>query len=191
MYLFVRLVLLAVIMSGSVVLANPPKSLGVNEAMLNALRPLKLKIVERPGKRAPNFKTIEAACLGKNRLLLKLTMTRPVPSNGGVVVYLNLDNDLKTGRKGKHHAGVDLMGMFGKGKMSKRIIGYKNTTAIGAMDKDILWMLIDAPLSIKDNQATITLHLLSQEKGKKGHSTKPAVFTIPITNIKPVAVKKK
>jgi hypothetical protein len=191
MRLFSRLIIIAAIMSGTTVFANPPESLGLNDHMLKALRPLNVKIVDRPGERAPNFKTLEAAHLGGNRILLKLTMTRPVSSNGGVVVYLNLDNDLKTGRKSKHHVGIDLMGMFGNGKMSKRIIGYKNTTAIGAIDKDILWMLIDAPLSIKDNQITITLHLLSQEKGKKGNSTKPAVFTIPVTNTKPVAVKKK
>lgn len=191
MYLFVRLIIIATIISGTTVFANPPKSLGLNEQMLKALRPLKLKVAKRPGERAPNFKIVEAACFGTNQLLLKLTMSGPMPNTASVVVYLNLDNNLKTGRKSKHHAGVDLMGMFGKGKMSKRIIGYKKTTAIGAMNKDILWMLIDAPLSIKDNQVTITLHLLSQEKDKKGNSTKPEVFAIPVSTIKPVALKKK
>jgi PcRGLX-like N-terminal RIFT barrel domain len=182
----------AAILSGTAILANPPKSLGLNNQILKALQPLKLKKSKRRGKLAPDFKTVEVAHIGEDCILIKLTMSRPLVTKGSVVVYLNLDNNLKTGRKdGKTHMGVDMMGMFTGSRMSKRTIGLNNANTIGIIDKETLWMLIKAPLLVKNNKVIIKMHLASQEPGKRSQFIRPAIYTFPVNKkLKPPTIIK-
>ena len=170
------------ILSANAVFADAAKQLGLTPQMLKSLKPVSMKPVKRTGKRAANFKKLEAAHLGGNCVLLKLTMDKPLPKTAGVVLYINTDNNLKTGRKDKSHTGVDLMGMFHGGKMGKGIIGLKKVKLKGVGEKDTLWMLFSTPLLIKNNKVIMKLHFLSQEPGKSGNSIAPAVYSIPVNS---------
>lgn len=171
------------ILLGCSVLANSPESLGLNNSMLEMLQPLNLNKVKSKGESAPEFKSFEAAHLGGNCILLKIKMAEPVQSNASVVVYLDLDSNPKTGRQDKEHPGIDLMGMFSGGVMQKSIIGAKSTNAAGTIDRDTLWMLIDSPLLVKDNNTVqFKMHSLSEASGKRSVRLLPETCTVPVNS---------
>ena len=166
--------------------ADAIHDLGLTPEMLKALKKLPLKTIKRTGKSAPNFQKLEAASLGDNGVLLKLTLDRPMPVKSSIVVYIDVDNNAKTGRKNSAHAGVELMGMFNKGKMDGRIIGLKKAKITGKIDKNTLWLVITAPLLIKDNQVYLKMHFLSQEPGVTTNYVKDALYSFPVnTKLKP------
>ena len=184
---------LAVIFSATSLFADAIHDLALTPEMLKALEALPMKTVKRSGKSAPNFQKLEAAHLGDNCILLKLTLDRQMPAESNIVVYVDIDNNAKTGRKDSAHVGVDLMGMFNKGKMDGRIIGLKGTTITGTIDKNTLWLLITSPLLIKDNRVYLKMHFLSQEPGLKTSYVKDARYSFPV-NAKlkpPIPVKQR
>lgn len=171
------------ILLGCFASAGSPESLGLNNSMLKMLQSLYLQKNQTSGECAPEFKKVEAAHLGGDCVLLKITISRPVPQNAGVVVYLDIDDNIKTGRQDKIHAGVDLMGMFGNGEMKKSAFFAKKTSAAGTMDGDTLWMLLDSSLLIKDNQTVrLKFYMMSQEPGKKSVFQPAVIYTFPVNN---------
>ena len=66
------------------------------------------------GRALPDFTRVQATAVAKNRLLFNITFAqKPDFQSASLIVYLDLDNNPDTGRKDKHHPGVDLMVTFG------------------------------------------------------------------------------
>lgn len=135
---------------------------------------------------APDILLLEGCHVGDQRLLLKVTFSRPADFMGCVfIIYADLDNGPKTGRVDQYHGGVDCMFIF-----TDRSMGFTfyaghdqgNTGARMAKDGNVLYVAIDAPFKqAAEGNLPVGLHLLSQREGGKSDSTSHVVAQFPLS----------
>ena len=144
------------------------------------------------GRALPDFTRVQATAVAKNRLLFNITFAqKPDFQSASLIVYLDLDNNPGTGRKDKHHPGVDLMVTFGGNAAGTTV--HNNTMSnarIAATQEDTeLWLLLEAPLHSVDGKNLFGLHLLAENKlsaeGKLAKSSPHQVATIAANDREP------
>ena len=135
-------------------------------------------------RNAPDIVRFEACHLGDQRLLFKVTFARtPVFVGATFIIYADMDNDSKTGRVGRYHAGVDVMVCISGDNVSVSLhnpsYGSGNTIPCGTVHGKALYVSLDAPLRVKDGSVELGLHLLSQRKDGRGDGTPHTVARLP------------
>lgn len=141
------------------------------------------------------FTQLEAAALAQNLVLLKLTyVDQPDFITANTIFYLDLDNDLATGRADKYHRGTDLMVTFSGRDATPRPFtpDAKNTRMAATTHENTAWLLLQTsfPASGKDTIA-FSVHLLCEFRAQGGvkasQSCPPTNVTLPIlTSAKPI-----
>ncbi len=141
---------------------------------------------EAARKNAPDILALDACHVGGQRFLLKVTFARrPVFTNASFIIYIDLDADKTTGRQdAPEHRGVDLMlsardTLLSTALHNPAFNDKEVYTAGAALDGNVLYVALDAPVQGRDGKVLMGLHLLSQRKDGRGDSTPPAVVQLP------------
>ena len=138
---------------------------------------------------APDIVKLEACHVGGQRLLFRTTFAQePSLRGANFILYADLDNDPQTGRVDRYHGGVDVMLTVQGDRLHVSVHNdrYKKREILTrkVLDGAALWMMLEAPLAIRDDRAEVGLHLLSQRpevKDSRGDSTKHAVARLPVS----------
>jgi hypothetical protein len=135
---------------------------------------------------APDILRLEAAHVGGQRLVFKTTFAyQPDFASSIYIIYLDLDNDPKTGRVDPHHGGVDVMVSAGGDRIAAGLhnLAYstQNTTTRGVIEGPVLWISLDAPLQVEGGQVKFGVHLLSQREGGRSDSTPHQSVALPFS----------
>jgi PcRGLX-like N-terminal RIFT barrel domain/PcRGLX-like protein central beta sandwich domain/PcRGLX-like protein C-terminal alpha/alpha toroid domain len=137
---------------------------------------------EQAARNAPDILKLEACHLGGQRILFRTTFAhKPDFNAASYVLYLDLDNNPKTGRDAVGHEGVDVMAMTGRGQISG---GYyenysrANTKMVAAISGRQLYTMIDAPLYNKGGEIAFGTHLLCQRAGGRGDGARHVTVAI-------------
>jgi hypothetical protein len=134
---------------------------------------------------APDILALSAAHVGGQRLLFRTTFARP-PDFGGatLIIYLELDNDLATGRQDQpEHRGVDLMIVVSDDQLSLNpqnpAYAGPQVTTHGAKVGNELYVTLDAPLPTTGDTIPIGAWLLSERQGGRTDATPRATVQLP------------
>ncbi len=139
---------------------------------------------EAARRNAPDIVRLEACHVGSQRLLFKITFGRkPVFAGSTFIIYLDLDNNPKTGRVDRYHGGVDVMVSVRGDSVNVTLFGAKyrrdNTIPCATVFGRALYVSLDAPLHVVDGRVVFGVHLLSQRPGGRGDSTRHAIARLP------------
>ncbi|NMA45402.1 MAG: hypothetical protein GX945_02455 [Lentisphaerae bacterium] len=119
------------------------------------------------GRALPDFTRVQVAAVAKNRLLFNISFAqKPDFQCTSLIVYLDLDNNRDTGRKDKHHPGVDLMVIIGNNTAGTTVHNnaVSNPLLVATLEDSELWLLLEAPLHSVDGKTIFGLHLLAENK---------------------------
>ena len=137
--------------------------------VLIATSPDKNYTEEQIQQNGPDILSLEAAHIGGQRVLFRVTFAHPVQFIGGPLLhfYLDLDNNLETGRQDNpSHQGVDIMVTLSEGSVSVRphnpAYGAGNAFAGGLVVDNVLYTVLEAPLSGDDEWVRFRVHLLAE-----------------------------
>lgn len=147
---------------------------------------------------APRIAKFAACHVGQHRVLLEITFARrPVFENGGLLVYIDLDNDPATGRQdSKEHRGVDLMiSISGThvylGRHNAALPTEEVFVAGAKLIDKVLYLSFDAPLKIEEGKVKLDLRLASERRGGRSDGTRRQVVALPAVDRKvPVMARK-
>jgi len=143
-----------------------------------------------PDKKELNtrFTQLEAAALAKNLVLFKLTyVDQPDFETANTIFYLDLDNDLATGRVDEYHGGTDLMVTFSGKNANLRpfTADAKNARIAATTHANTAWLLLQTSFAASGKDAVaFSVHLLCEFRGqgtiKASQSCPPTNVTLPI-----------
>jgi hypothetical protein len=182
-YIATAMLLCAALPAQGLIPAKVCEQFGLSADKIPAMQTV--TVAEPSGRALPDFTRVQVAAVARNRLLFNIGFAvTPDFQSSSLIVYLDLDNNRDTGRKDKHHPGVDLMLTFGG--MAANIVVHNvamNKALIAAMlDGSELWLLLEAPLRNEDGKTHFGLHLLAENKlstdGKLAKSSAHTVVAI-------------
>lgn len=135
---------------------------------------------------APAILKLEAAHVGRSRLLLKFTFGRkPIfDQDDKLLLYADLDCNAATGRSdSREHRGVDLMVTVSHDSVSPQyfapVTDKTNTVVAGVRQFDnVFYMTLDAPLLIDKDKVRIRLYASSEGAGRSS-STPQRTYELP------------
>lgn len=140
---------------------------------------------EQAAQNAPDILKFEAAHVGDNRVLFKVTFAHPVDFNGSTfIIYADLDGKPETGRVDQYHGGTDCMFSFGDQGMGFTMFGPatdKNTGARQAKDGNVLYVAVDFAFRREGDKVLVGAHLLSQRVEGKSDGTAHVVAQLPVS----------
>ena len=141
---------------------------------------------EQAKKDAPRIVRFEACHVGGPRVLLRITFAeKPAFDDGGLLVYADLDCNQETGRDdSREHRGVDLMVSISAMTVSVNRLApaftKQNTYVAGARLVDrVLYLVVDAPLAVRDGRVMLDLQLASERRGGRSSSTRRQLVALP------------
>lgn len=115
------------------------------------------------------FTKLKAAALNQNLLLLNLEFAqKPDFNTSSLIIYLDIDDNLDTGRKDKYHTGVDIMLVLSGSDLNLRDINIDRKVippkvAISPQQNNIA-ILLSANFKCLDNQLNFQCRLLAENK---------------------------
>jgi len=165
------------------VAADLVESLGLNDAssldQLKVLYESKLprQTPEANAEKASTIRTLLGGVVGENRLLFEVKFDEPpVMERSGFCLYLDLDNDPKTGRSDEGARGVDLMVAFDEANKVPYLqfrnsdLNASSTKMRAVWDGPCLYITVETPLP--NHPAAIRAYFLSgKDKGVSVTST--------------------
>ncbi|MEN6641424.1 MAG: hypothetical protein ABFE08_03160 [Armatimonadia bacterium] len=134
---------------------------------------------------APDILRFEAAHVGDNRVVFKVTFAHPVDFNGSTfIIYADLDGKPETGRADQYHGGTETMFAFSDRMMSLTMYPpsrENNTGARHAKDGNVLYVAVDFPFRRENGKVLLGAHLLSQRTEGKSDSTAQVMVQLPVS----------
>jgi len=138
---------------------------------------------EQAKTNAPDILKLEACHVGGERLLFRVTFARkPSFADSTFILYADLDNDPKTGRVDQYHGGVDAMLVAHGDNVGLNTFGPDytgKTTLTAALEGNVLWIAVEAPVHVVGGSVELGAHLLSQRQGGTGDSTPHVAVKLP------------
>ena len=137
-----------------------------------------LQTIELNKENAPIVRTFRGTVAGENRLLFEVVFDYPpIMDRSSFCLYLDLDNNLKTGRTDEGAKGVDLMAVIDESQAMIPHLQFRNpaidptsTNMRAVWDGPKLFITIETPLPIKPT-AIRAFFLSSKDKGASCNST--------------------
>jgi len=137
-----------------------------------------LQTVESSKEKAAFVRSLEGKVVGENRLLFVVKFDHPpVMDRASFCLYLDLDNNPKTGRTEEGAKGVDLMAVIDESQMMQPYLQFRNpaldpsnTKMRAVWDGPLLYITIETPLP--NSRSAIRAYFLSgRDKGASNSGT--------------------
>jgi hypothetical protein len=143
---------------------------------------------EEARRNAPNILRFETCHVGHQRVLWKITFARtPEFDNGVLIVYVDLDCNRQTGRQDSPEVrGVDVMVIISGTQVAlsypNTAFTRRNTFVPGARRVgNVVYITLDAPLTINQGKVQMDLSLLSQRRGGQSDATPRHLVEFPFS----------
>ena len=141
---------------------------------------------EAAARNAPDILKLEGCHVGQQRLLFKTTFAQqPAFQNAGLILYIDLDTDRQTGRQdAREHRGVDLMltvsgSGVGLSRHNPAFANENSCIAAARIVDNVLYLVLDAPLTVAEGKVRLEAYLLCQRKGGRSDSTLRRLVELP------------